>query len=136
MADGLGGAAIAGLQERQVAAGLTMPDDDVGAEGLGQLAGRQGPVPAEELGQLPGYRRPAVVIRVGTGGIGVERLGAACGEPLEGRPDGVRVAAEVFGDLERGSPVGRHQDHLQAVTDDGRQVGPSQGLEFRALRVS
>jgi hypothetical protein len=134
--DGLGGPPVAGRQEGQVPAGLAVPDADVGAEGVGQLPGRPRPLLGEQFGHLGGYGRPAVVIRVGAGGAGVERLGAAGGEPLEGGADGVRVAAQVPGDLGRGPPGGRHQDHLQAVAGHRRQVGAAKGLEFGSLRIS
>jgi hypothetical protein len=136
VADRLGRPPVAGPQDGQVAAGLAVSDADARAEGVGQLPAGPGPVLGEEFGQLAGHVCPAAVVRVGTGGRGVERFGAPGGESLEGGSDGVRVAAQVLGDPGRGPPRGRHQDHLQAVAGDRRQVGPAKGLEFRALRIS
>src|SRR5205085_1856071 len=67
VADGLGGAAIAGLQEGQVAAGLAVADADLGAEGVGQLPGGPGPLLAEQLRELARHSYSAGVVRVGTG---------------------------------------------------------------------
>src|SRR5205085_11166922 len=110
-------------------------DADVGAEGLGQLPAGPRPVLAEQLGELAGHLCSAGTVRVGSGGVRVERLRTTTVEALEGGADGVRVTAQVAGDLGRGPPGIGQEDHLQAVTGGGLQVGPAESLEFRTLHV-
>src|SRR5947209_16234584 len=75
------------------------------------------------------------MVRVGAGGVRVERGRPPVGEPLEGGPDGMRVSAQVAGDAGRGPSGIGEEDHLQAVPGDGRKVGPAESLEFRTVRV-
>jgi hypothetical protein len=135
VADRLGRPPVAGLQQGQVAEGLAAADADLGAEGVGQLPGGPSPVLADQRGEPPGHRRPPGVVRGGAGGVGAERLRPPITEPLEGGPNGVRVAIEVAGDARRRPAGVREQDHLQAIPCDGREVGAAESLKFGTLSV-
>jgi hypothetical protein len=135
VADGLGGPPVAGLEEGEIPTGLAVPDADVRAEGVGQLPAGPRPVLAEQVAEAGRHLIPAGVVRVGAGGIRGERLRPPVGEPVEGGPDGVRVAAEVGGDPGRGPPGGGQQDHLQPVSGHGRKVDSAEGVEFGPLGI-
>jgi hypothetical protein len=80
--------------------------------------------------------RPVVVVRFGSGVVGVKGGGAPVAEALENGANGVRVMAQVSGDLGwRPSGVTKEY-HLQTRAGNSRKVGLPQTLEFRSLSVS
>jgi hypothetical protein len=123
MLDGLGGAAVSGLQQGEVTADLARAERDLRLKGLGQLAAGPGAVPAEQLGQSGGDALPPDVVRFGAGRLGGECGGAAGKESLEGGPGGVGVAAEVVGDAGADQPRSNRRiisNRLRWI--DGRSV--------------
>jgi hypothetical protein len=99
--DRRGGAAVAGLEQGQVAQQLSRAQDDVRPQGLGQLTAGPGAPLAEQFGQPVGNRPAALVIGRGPGRPGLQGGEAAVAEALEGGAGGVRVTAEVAGEARR-----------------------------------
>jgi hypothetical protein len=133
---GLGGAAVARLEQSQIPAGLAAADADAVAEGFGRLPTGPSPLLAEPFSELAGYRCPAVVARFGSGLGGVKGSDAPVAGALERGADGVRVVARVSCDPGRRPSGVAEKYHLQARAGNGRKLGLPQTPEFRSLIVS
>ena len=125
--DGLGGAAVAGPQRREVAPHLPGAQSNApGPQRLGKLTGGPGAPLAEQLPQPGQGLLPMGVRRFGAGRPRPQGGRARVAEALGRRPDGVRMAVEVGRDPRRRPAGVREQDHLQPVADHRRQVAPPQ----------
>jgi hypothetical protein len=131
--EGGSGAAVAGLEELEVAAHLSGAQGDAERpQGLCQLGGGPGPLLAEQFGQQAGDAVAARLVRGRAGAAAGETRRPLLQEQPQGLAGGVGVAAEVGGDA-RGRPAGvGQQDHLQAVAGRRRQAGMTQRLELAA----